>query len=59
MGGWNMEWVEDGVGVWVEDGVDVWGNCRQHFVILSVSVRVQKEDVCLHPYLEFWMYTHC
>jgi len=25
----------------------------------SVSVRVPKEHVCLHPDLEFWTYTHC
>jgi len=28
-------------------------------VSTSVSVRVQKEDVCSHPDLESWTYTHC
>jgi len=30
-----------------------------HIGVLSVFVRVQKQDVYLHPDLEFWMYTHC
>jgi len=25
----------------------------------SVSIEVQKEDVCSHPNLEVWTYTHC
>jgi len=25
----------------------------------SVSITVQKEDIQLHPDLEFWTYTHC
>jgi len=26
---------------------------------VSVSARVQKEDVYSHPDIEFWIYTHC